>query len=148
MANQLLDLATVNRRNQTFRWLDLLALSASVACAVALLLAALGAGVAGFGGTRALAQTAGDPPAQETFEGMLSCSHCAAKHSATLGRNAADCVRICAHQGSAFTLVQDEKVYPVRGDLELLKHLAARRVKIEGKLDGDTILISSVTATD
>lgn len=138
----------MQRRNHHLFWLDTLALSASVACGVALLLAAFGAGAASIGGNHAFAQSAGGPSAEQTFEGMLTCSRCGAKHSSTLGKNASDCVRVCAHQGAEFTLVRGEKAYPVRGDLDVMKHLAARRVRIEGKLEGNTIEASSVAPSD
>jgi hypothetical protein len=129
-------------------WVGTLAITSAVACGVALLLATLGATAASFAEYPVGAQA--NPPSSETrvFEGMLTCSRCGAKHSASLSRNAADCVRICAHGGAAFTLVQGERVFKLEGDPEALKQLAARRVRVTGVLQGDTIQVSDVIAAD
>jgi len=126
----------------------MLALTSAVACGIALLLATLGATAASFSGDPVEAQA--NQPSSETqvFEGMLTCSRCGAKHSAALGRNAADCVRICAHSSALFTLVEGERAYKLEGDPEGLKQLAARRVRITGILRGDTIQVSEVSAAD
>ena len=82
------------------------------------------------------------------FDGTVTCSKCGAKHSSTLAKNAADCVRICAHIGAAFTLVDEDKVYQLEGDTNVLKQLATRRVHVVGEMQGNTIRISSIAPTD
>lgn len=146
-------------RNRKLFWLEIFALGTAVAGALGLMIATLGAVGPGFSGVDPLASAEtvlvlpghrqqAEPPQKQVFEGMLSCSRCDAKHSATIGKNAADCVRICAHLGASFTLVEADKVYQLEGDANLMKRLAARRVRISGMLEGSTIHASSVATTD
>src|SRR5579863_10614169 len=84
-------------------WLEIVALGTSIAFVLALLIATLGA---------AAASLAGPPESsaaqQQTHDGMVTCSRCGAKHSAELGKTAADCTRLCVHGGAAFLLVDGE----------------------------------------
>jgi uncharacterized iron-regulated membrane protein len=125
-------------------WMKILANGAVVACALALLLATLGAAGAGFAGPEVLQAANGE----HAFDGTVTCSRCGTRHSAALAKNAADCARICAHLGAAFTLVDGDKVYQLDGDTNVLKKLATRRVRVVGEVEGSTIRISSIAATD
>jgi len=80
----------------------------------------------------------------QSYEGMLTDTHCGAKHSAAIGKAAADCARVCVHGGERFALVDGDNVYVLEGDLESLKRMAGRRVRIAGSLNGNTIAVSSV----
>src|SRR5260370_30862552 len=66
----------------------------------------------------------------ESYEGMITDTHCGAKHSAALGMAAADCTRACVHGGEQFALVDGDSVYVLEGDREALKRVAGapRRV--------------------
>lgn len=86
------------------------------------------------------------PAAEQTYEGMVTCSRCGAKHSANIGTTAADCVRICVHGGAKFTLVSGDSTYLLDGDLTVLKRAAGQRVRILGAVSGSTIRVSSVAA--
>lgn len=88
------------------------------------------------------AQSSALPP--QNYEGMLTDTHCGAKHSAAVGMSAADCTRLCVHSGEHFALVDGEKAYILEGDEAALKRMAGQRVKIVGTLSGSTILVSSV----
>lgn len=118
-------------------------LGTAIACALALLLATLGAaaGVA-VGEVGALQGTT----AQQTYEGMVTCSRCGAKHSAALGQTAATCTRVCVHGGANFALVDADVTYLLEGDLNVLKRLAGQRARVVGARQGRTIRISSVAA--
>jgi hypothetical protein len=126
-------------------WIGIIAQGAGVACALALLIATLGAvgGVAAgrFGQTQSTESATG-----EVYEGMVTCSHCGARHSAKIGQTAADCTRICVHGGSNFALVDGEKVYLLKGDLDLLKKVAGERVRVHGVISGNTIRVTSLDA--
>jgi len=135
-------------KNQKRMWIGTLAFSIAVACGIALLLATLGATAATFAADPVEEQANQASPEARVYEGMLTCSRCGAKHSATLSRNAADCVRICAHSGASFTLVEGEKVYKLEGDAAGLKQLAARRVRITGVLQADTIRVAEAVPAD
>lgn len=80
----------------------------------------------------------------QTYDGMITDSHCGAKHSATIGLAAADCTRVCVHAGNEFALVDGEKVYVLTGDRDALKRVAGQRVKIVGTLNGNTIAVAGV----
>lgn len=120
--------------------LEIVMAGTAVACALALLLATLG-GIA-VGASDAL----GEAQAEQTYEGMVSCSRCGARHSAQIGRSAADCALACVHGGSQFALVDGDKIYVLAGDLMLLKSVAGKRARLAGYLKGNEIQVSSVVA--
>jgi len=128
-------------------WIEIVLVATAVACAIALLIATLGfvagAAVGGVGQpqTRPAA-------AEKTYEGMVACSRCGARHSAKLGRTAADCTRVCVHTGAQFTLVDGDKTYLLEGDLNSIKRVAGQRADIVGVVTGNTIRISSINAAE
>ncbi|MGA9980595.1 MAG: hypothetical protein WBQ08_18385 [Candidatus Sulfotelmatobacter sp.] len=140
-------------------WIEIVALAAGTACALALLLASLGAVAAVASNPKpappSQQQADQDPPPvheapqqarptrQRTYEGMVTCSQCGARHSATSGQTAADCTRSCVHSGAQFALVEGEKTYRLEGDVALVKKLAGQRARIVGALKGNTITVSS-----
>lgn len=135
-------------------WIEIVLLGAAIACALALLIATLGAaaGAAADGlAVQAKPVPAEQAPAQEdpaatehTYVGMVTCSRCKAKHSAAMGQTADVCVRVCVHGGAHFALVNAESVYLLEGDMGELKRAAGQRVRIIGNLKGDTIRVESV----
>ena len=123
-------------------WIEIVLLGTAIACALALLFATLGAAGAAAGevGARQASTT------EQTYEGMVSCSRCGAKHSAALGQTASTCTRTCVNGGANFALVDADATYLLDGDLNLLKKLAGQRARIVGALHGQTIRVSSVAA--
>lgn len=123
----------------------MLAVIGVVACAIALLFALPRADA---GAVRSGQES--EKPAQtvdvhsRNYEGVITDTHCGAKHSAAVGLGAADCTRTCVHSGEHFALVDGEKTYALEGDEAALKRLAGQRVKIVGALDGNTISVASV----
>jgi len=83
----------------------------------------------------------------QTYEGIITDSHCGAKHSATVGMGAAECTRVCAHGGEHFALVDGDKTYTLEGNDTALKRMAGQRVKLLGTLSGQTISVASVGAS-
>lgn len=127
-------------------WLEIVIVGTAVACALALLIATLGA-VAG-AAAGAFGQPSTKPAlAEQTYEGVVTCSRCGARHSAKLGRTAADCALICVHDGARFALVDGDKTYQLEGDLNALKRIAGQRAGIVGVVAGKTIRVSSVSPT-
>jgi hypothetical protein len=122
---------------------EIILLGTAVALALALLLASLGA-AAGV----AVGQTAhvSPPEAARSFEGMITCSHCGARHQPGLDRSASTCVRVCVHGGSTFALIDNESVYLLEGDLGLFKKLAGQRAHVVGTRTGNTIRVASITS--
>jgi hypothetical protein len=131
-------------------WIEILALTSSIACAFALLLAVLGtvtgAADAASPSVRpeSSSSAASDSPASDSYEGIITDTHCGAKHSAAVGMTAADCTRVCVHSGEHFALVDGDKAYTLEGDLPALKQLAGQRAKVVGTLSGNTISVASV----
>jgi hypothetical protein len=95
-------------------------------------------------GTVAIARPL-DQPQQKTYEGVITDTHCGAKHSAMIGKSAADCTRACVHGGEEFALVDGETIYRLNGDLMLLKRVAGQRVKVVGILNGDRLKVTSIS---
>lgn len=122
-------------------WIEIVILATLIACALALLFATLGAAVGA-----AKASPGQEGLTEQTYQGMVTCSRCGAKHSATLGQTATTCVRTCVHGGANFALVDADATYLLDGDLTVLKRLAGQRARIVGALNGKTIRISSVAA--
>ncbi|MGB7600818.1 MAG: hypothetical protein WBM24_10975 [Candidatus Sulfotelmatobacter sp.] len=83
----------------------------------------------------------------ENYEGIVTDTHCGAKHSAAVGLGAADCTRACVHSGESFALVDGEKTYRLKGEEAALKRVAGERVKLAGTLTDNTISVGSVSAS-
>jgi hypothetical protein len=126
-------------------WIEILLLGTAIACALALLIATLGAAAGATAGEAAAGQ---DSPSttEQTYEGMVTCSRCGARHSGALGQTAADCARNCVRGGASFALVEPDATYILEGDLGVLGRLAGQRARIVGALNGKTIRISSVVS--
>jgi hypothetical protein len=89
-----------------------------------------------------------DPTRLQTFEGMVTCSQCGAKHSAALARNATDCTRRCVRSGASFALIDGDRTYILGGDLMTIKKVAGQRARLVGSVHGNTIQVSSVAPAD
>lgn len=126
-------------------WIEILLLATAIACVLAFLIASLGV-AAGAAATEESSQQATPSTNEQTYEGMVTCSRCGAKHSAALGQKAADCARTCVRDGASFALVEGNATYMLDGDLGILGPLAGQRARIVGELNGKTIRISSVAA--
>jgi hypothetical protein len=134
-------------------WIEIVLLGAAIACALALLIATLGAAAgAAVDGLAVQQQTPipnesappETPTSEHTYEGMVTCSRCKAKHSAAMGRAADVCVRVCVHGGAQFALVNADSFYLLDGNLGALKKVAGERVRLVGNLTGNTIRVQSV----
>jgi hypothetical protein len=140
-------------KNQTNLWLEILGAGTAGALGVAVFLATLGAAAGVASGENAAPQAATPPSMSQpspalvqTYEGMVTCSRCGAKHAPSISKNASDCVRICVHDGSSFALIDGNDVYLLEGDWEQVKKVAGQRAEITGSLSGHTIEVSSVAA--
>ena len=127
-------------------WFESVALGTAMACALALLIAVLAAGTAAVAGRDGSAQATDSASVQQrTYEGMVTCSRCGAKHSAKLARSATNCTLACVHGGAKFALVDGDKLYQLDGDLSVLKRHAGQRARVVGVMRGDAITVSSIT---
>jgi hypothetical protein len=130
-------------------WIKVLTVTGVVACGLSLLFATFGAAAGAAMPESDLAQPVlGQVAADQaqSYEGIVTDTHCGAKHSAAVGLAAGDCTRACVHSGEHFALVDGEKMYTLDGEAEALKRLAGQRVKVMGVLNGSTISVASVTA--
>ena len=82
----------------------------------------------------------------EKYDGVISDTHCTARHSAAIGLSAADCARACVHGGDQCALVDGDNVYVLDGEIEMLKKMAGQRVQIAGTLNGNKISVLSVAS--
>lgn len=125
-------------------WFEIVICGSGIACALALLFAIIAATAgAAVGQMKAVGSAVAEPRA---YEGMVTCNHCGARHSAKLGQSASTCVRVCVHGGAQFALVNAESVYLLEGGTDQLKRAAGERVKVIGRLEGNTIKVQSVVA--
>jgi hypothetical protein len=76
----------------------------------------------------------------KTITGVVSDSHCGAKHS-TPGH--ADCVNGCVAHGASYVLVAHGKVYQLDAQ-DKFKDLGGKEVEVKGTVSGDSITVVSV----
>ena len=76
----------------------------------------------------------------KTVTGVVSDSHCGAKHS-TAGN--ADCIEHCVSGGATYILVSNGKVYQLDAQ-DKFKGLGGKEVTVTGKVKGDSIAVKSV----
>jgi hypothetical protein len=88
-----------------------------------------------------------DAPQDRAFAGMITDDHCRARHAPDSDKSPSECVKMCIGNGSHYALVDGDKSYHLEGNAEELGKVAARRASIVGQLTGDTIKVSSVSAT-
>lgn len=133
-------------------WIEIVLLGTAIALALAVLLATLGAAAGAADkspeaarSTVVVPEQSADVP-EQSFEGMVTCSRCGAKHQPNFDRSATTCVRVCVHGGSNFALVRDDSTYLLDGDIDSLKKLAGQRARVMGFRSGNTIKVSSISA--
>ncbi len=126
-------------------WLETIAVVSAIACALAMMIAALGM-VAGSAAAEPLSnqsQPSSEIPVQN-YEGLITDTQCGAQHSAAIGKTATDCTLACVHGGGQFALVDGDATYLLEGDLATLKRVAGQRVRVMGTLNGKKISVRSV----
>lgn len=128
--------------NTRYVWIEILLLATAVALALAILLAVLGATAGVAGAQTEQVNSAAD---SQSFEGMVTCSRCGAKHQPALDRSATNCVRVCVHGGASFALIDGDAIYRLEGDPISMKRVAGQRARVTGTRTGNTIRVASVT---
>lgn len=127
-------------------WFETIALASAIACVLALGIAALGA----IAGTAVAAPVPNQPDTeagtQKSYDGMITDTRCGAKHSAAIGKTAADCTLVCIHGGEQFALVDGDTIYSLEGEMVQLKRVAGQRVRIIGALKGSRLSVISITS--
>ena len=95
------------------------------------------------------ALTFGARPAQQTWTGEISDSHCRVEHEPIAEGDpilpSPDCVKLCLKSGYKYVFVVDEKVYTIANqDNPDLAKFAGQAVKLTGELKGDAITVSRI----
>ena len=95
--------------------------------------------------TLAAGQSA-EPATQTSFSGMVTDEHCGAKHERYPGKNASECAKMCALNGSKYVLLSGDDVYTLTGNDLALDKLAGLRATVTGNLQGTNLNVISVSA--
>ncbi len=94
------------------------------------------------------------PAKASVFVGYISESDCGEDHAAmlrtgTMGKTDTECVLKCVAMGAAFGFVDsDRKNFFLLDDQDKARPFAGRRVRLTGRLEGDTIYVQSIEAAD
>lgn len=129
-------------------------------CVLAALGAALVFAVIVAGGSVALAshQSAGEvdenadiahaspaPHIETKFTGMITDSHCGARHMRRSNMTSVECARACYRKGASYMLVEGDRRYTlIGGEAELGKLLGERATVTGARRDDHAILVDSV----
>jgi hypothetical protein len=125
-------------------WIETIDLAGAIACALALLIATLGAVAAAASNPESTRTEPPTPSGTQIYEGMVTDTHCGARHSAAMGKTATDCTIICVRAGEQFVLIDGDTRYVLEGDRVTLKQVAGQRARIIGTLNGKTISVEAV----
>ena len=85
------------------------------------------------------------PEPGTTFTGLITDSHCGARHIRTSHQNAAECARACFRRGASYVLVDGDHRYTLVGGETVLSKLVGERANIVGTRQGDAILVNSAS---
>ena len=96
----------------------------------------------------AAATTVTPTPAQSgtLFTGMITDSHCGARHMRNSHMNSTECVRACYRKGASYVLIDGEKRYVLIGGDGQVSKLAGERANVTGTRQGDSILVDSAAS--
>jgi hypothetical protein len=78
------------------------------------------------------------------WTGAISESGCGLKHAAG---GAEKCVSGCVKKGAAPVFVTDGKVIKIANADKVMDHLG-KKVKVSGKLEGETLTVDSISASE
>jgi hypothetical protein len=83
--------------------------------------------------------------APQTLTGVVTDDMCGKKHTMMPGKPDSECIRACVKAGSKYALLVGDKTYALKGDTKQIDHLAGKKVKVTGDLNGTTITLASIT---
>lgn len=101
-----------------------------------------------------MALVAGDPGEDETLTGVITDTECGPDHAPMLakgdmGSDDHECTLACVRKGATFGFVDESNArFYQLDDQETPAPLAGRKVRVAGRVQGDTILVKSITAAD
>ena len=79
----------------------------------------------------------------KTFRGMITDSHCGARHMRNTSQSSTDCARACVRKGGTYVLVDGSRRYVLIGDDSAVAQLAGERANVTGTRQGDTIIVDA-----
>jgi hypothetical protein len=129
-------------------WFQTIGLSVTVAVLSALAIALLTSVAVVALGQKAVDPNLADAAKVQVFSGVLTDAHCGARHPAGSKMSARDCALMCLKQGSAWALVDGNKVYVLKGELPDFDKRAGERVKLSGTLEANILQVQSMEAAD
>lgn len=80
------------------------------------------------------------------YEGVVTDSHCGARHMRNSKLSPAECAHLCVRQGASYVLVDGNRRYRLLGNEEDLAKYAGQRIRISGTRQGETIQVSSAAS--
>jgi len=94
----------------------------------------------------------GDPPADQIFVGFITDTECGPDHAPMrarggMGGNDKECTLQCVAKGATFGFVDAERKHFFQLDDQALpRPFAGEKVRITGRIEGDTILVTTISA--
>ncbi len=96
------------------------------------------------GAEREAAPATASPRIEAKFTGMITDSHCGARHMRHSNMTSEECARACYRKGARFVLVDGDRRYKLIGNDNSLSKLLGQRVTVTGtKQDENAILVNS-----
>jgi hypothetical protein len=128
-------------------WLHLLSYCVALVLAGSLFIAALVASASlafGFSSDPASESQSSSPPV--TVSGVISDSHCGAKHATESGNVPAQCARVCTRRGANYVVLDGDTTYILVGSQVTFDAFAGQRAQVTGTLEGNTLKVASIRA--
>ena len=101
-----------------------------------------------------LALAAGDSPADQVFVGFLTDTECGPNHApmrakGDMGTSDKECTLKCVEKGATFGFVDAEgKRFFQLDDQQKARPFAGEKVRVTGRIEGDSILVTSIARAD
>jgi hypothetical protein len=96
---------------------------------------------------QSLDQATPAPQVATTFTGMITDSHCGARHMRKSNMTSAECARACYRKGASYLLVDGNRRFTLIGGESALDKLLGQRASVVGSRRGDTIIVDSAAPT-
>jgi hypothetical protein len=97
---------------------------------------------------------AGDPPAEKVFVGSVTDTECGPNHApmrakGDMGASDQECTLKCVAKGATFGFVDaGSKRFFQLDDQQKPRPFAGQKVRITGRIEGDSILVATISAAD
>lgn len=87
------------------------------------------------------------PQVGTTFTGMITDSHCGARHMRKSNLTSVECARACYRKGASYLLIDGSRRFTLVGGESALDKVVGQRATVIGNRQGDTIIVDSATPT-